>query len=226
MLIRLEIFIKRKLREFFVSYYQKKDRKNLKNSDFVLISRNCWGGQVYQQLGLPYNSPFVGLFFFGPCYMKLLRNFDAYMNMDLGFIEKSRYPEALNDYPIGVLGDVEIHFQHYGNKEEAKQKWEKRKKRMMAVEKDNYFYTICDRRGTTIVDILEFHTFNFKNKLSFSFDKIEGLTNRQHIKFNLSKSNIERMPPNGKKRFKLSFLYFDIVRWLNEEIVIRTRFKE
>jgi len=226
MLLRFEIFIKRKSRQIFDTYYQRKDRARLKNTNFVLISRNCWGGQAYQWLGLPYNSPFVGLFLFGPCYMKLLRDFDRYMNMELAFIPKSKYPDAYNNHPIGVLDDVEIHFQHYENIDEAREKWNRRKKRMFEVSKDNYFFTICDRRGINANDFGEFHRMTFKNKLSFSFHKIEDLKNSQHLKFIQDLSKKKGRPPKGKKRFKLSFLYFDLVHWLNEGIVTRTRFKD
>lgn len=223
---KLEIFIKRKLRQAFASYYSKKDLGRLANKNFVLISRNCWGGQAYQWLGLPYNTPFVGLFLFGPCYMKLLRNFDAYMKLELAFIEKSKYADAYNNHPIGLLGDVEIHFQHYESEEEALEKWNRRKQRMLEVPRDNYFFTICDRREITALDIQEFHGMKFKNKLSFSFHKIEGLTSREHIKFIKDPNKKKGSPPNGKKRFKLSFLYFDLVHWLNEGVIIRTRFKD
>lgn len=225
MCTRLEIFIKRKLRQAFSSYYQKKDRDSLVNTDFVLISRNCWGGQAYQWLGLKYNTPFVGLFLFGPCYMKLLRHFDTYMQLELNFIEISKYPNAYNNHPIALLGDVELHFQHYENSAEAREKWNRRKQRMLEIPKANYFFTICDRREVTPMDIKEFHTMDFKNKLSFSFKSIEGLTNRQHIKFIKDPRKKNGSPPNGKKRFKLSFLYFDLVHWLNVGNVIRTRFK-
>lgn len=226
MLVRLEIFTKRKLREAFGSYYQKRDRAGLKNTDFVLISRNCWGGQAYQWLGVPYNTPFVGLFLYGPCYMKLLHNFDSYMQKELNFIDISKYPDAYNNHPIALLGDVEIHFQHYKSIDEAQEKWNRRKQRMLEISKDNYFFTICDRRQVTSFDIQLFHELNFKNKLSFSFDKIEGLTNRQHVRFIKDPKKNNGNPPNGKKRFKLSFLYFDLVHWLNEETVTRTRFKD
>jgi hypothetical protein len=33
-------------------------------------------------------------------------------------------------------------------------------------------------------------------------------------------------PPNGRKRFKLTFLYFDLINYLNTGIVERTRFKD
>lgn len=226
MWIRVEIFIKRKLRQTFNSYYSKRDITKLKNNNFVLISRNCWGGQAYQWLGLPYNSPFIGLFLYGQCYMKLLRNFDSYMQKELEFIEISKYADAYNNHPIALLGDVEIHFQHYKSIDEAQEKWNRRKQRMLEISKDNYFFTICDRREVSLLDIKEFHKMSFKNKLSFSFDKIEGLTNHQHIKFKRDLSKNNGRPPNGKKRFKLSFLYFDLIYWLNEEIVIRTRFKD
>ena len=226
MLRRLEIFLKRKIRHGFRSYYQKKDIASLKNKDFVLISRNCWGGQVYQWLNIPYNTPFVGLFLFGPCYMKLLRNFDKYMAMDLEFIEKSKYPDAYNNHPIGVLGDIEIQFQHYDSVDEARQKWERRKSRMLKQKKENYFFSVCDRRGITNLDIKEFHKMNFKNKVSFSFEKISGLTNSQHIKFIQDLSKHNGAPPNGRKRFKLTFLYFDLVNYLNTGNVVRTRFKD
>lgn len=227
MFIRPEIFIKRKVRHLFDSYYQKKDKTDLRNENFVLISRNCWGGQAYQWLGLPYNTPFVGLFLFGPCYMKLLRDFDKYMHMELDFCDVSKYPEAYNDYPIGLLGDVEIHFQHYETREEANEKWVRRRNRMLAHKnKDDYFFTICDRRRVSSEDIQEFHQMDLKNKLSFSFDQIPGLSNLQHIKFIKDKTKKKGTPPNGKKRFKLTFLYFDLVQWLNSGNVVRTRFKD
>ena len=226
MLQKLEIFLKRKIRHGFSSYYRKKDSAKLQNKDFVLISRNCWGGQVYQWLNLPYNTPFVGLFLFGPCYMKLLRDFDKYMAMDIKFKEVSKYPDAYNSHPIGVLGDIEIQFQHYSSVKEAKDKWERRKSRMLKLKREDYFFSICDRRGITEENIKEFHQMNFRNKISFSFQKISGLSNLQHIKFIQDLSKHNGAPPNGRKRFKLTFLYFDLVNYLNTENVVRTRFKD
>ena len=226
MLQKLEIFLKRKIRHVFSSYYQKKDISRLAHTNFVLISRNCWGGQVYQWLGIPYNTPFVGLFMFGPCYMKLLNDFDRYMSFSLKFCETSKYPEAKNDYPIGLLDDIEIHFQHYKSREEAQEKWNRRKERMLKFKnKDDYFFSICDRRRVTDDDIMAFHKLDFKNKISFSFKKIKGLSNREHIKFIQDLAKKKGAPPNGKKRFKLTFLYFDVVNYLNTARVTRTRFK-
>jgi len=223
---RFEIFAKRKIRQNLKSYYRRKDSARLINRNFLLISRNCWGGQVYQWLNLPYNTPFVGLFLFGPCYMKLLRDFDRYMQMELDFIKTSKYPDAYNNHPIGVLGDIEIHFQHYKSIAEAKEKWQRRKQRMLAHKKENYFFSICDRRGVTTKDFQEFHKMNFAHKISFSFNKLEGVSNLQHIRFIQDLTKKKGTLPNGRKRFKLTFLYFDLVNYLNTGNVIRTRFKD
>ncbi|MFD0797007.1 DUF1919 domain-containing protein [Maribacter chungangensis] len=225
-LIDFEILVKRKIRQYFTSFFAHRDIQKLTNSDFVIVSRNCWGGQVYQYLQKPYNTPFVGLFLFGPCYMKLLANFDDYMQMDMDFLSVSKYPESKNNYPIGLLNDVEIHFQHYETEAEALEKWNRRRDRMLENRnKDNYFFMVCDRRRINTEDLTKFHELPFKNKVSFAFyDLATKKTN--HIRFLTSKHNKKNRIPNGKKRFKLTFLYFDIVHWLNSGEILRTRFKE
>ena len=225
-LIDFEIFIKRKIRQYFKSFFQSKDSNRRTNTDFVIISRNCWGGQVYQYLQKPYNTPFVGLFLFGPCYMKLLSDFDYYMQLEMDFISVSKYPESKNNYPIGLLKDVEIHFQHYETVEEARDKWNRRRDRMVKnTDKDNYFFMVCDRRRVDLQDLTKFHELPFKNKVSFAFYDLLPGSNGNHVKFFNSKRNKTNKIPNGKKRFKLTFLYFDIVHWLNSGEILRTRFK-
>ena len=49
-------------------------RRRLKNKNFTIICDNCWAGKVYQELGLPYQTPFVGMFVFSPDYIKMLKN--------------------------------------------------------------------------------------------------------------------------------------------------------
>ena len=47
-------------------------RRRLKNKNFTIICDNCWAGKVYQELGLPYQTPFVGMFVFSPDISKTL----------------------------------------------------------------------------------------------------------------------------------------------------------
>lgn len=92
----------------------------LSNKNFVIISNNCWGGSLYRWYNRSYNSPFVGLFLYGPCYIKLLSNFDSYIKKELNFIKTSSYKDRKKDYPVALLGDIEIHFTHYKSEEKAK----------------------------------------------------------------------------------------------------------
>jgi len=222
-----ESLIRRKVRQYFSFLFRWIDIRRLKKKEFVIISKNCWGGQLYHWLGIPYNTPFVGLFLFGPCYIKLLEQFDYYIQQDLVFIEHSRYKTHLkHKYPIGLLGDLEIHFQHYSTQEEVRDKWKRRLKRMnLVADKDNFYFTICERRETNKKIIKRFHKLPFKNKISFSLDRIESLNNKQHIQVEPSAKKKDEMFYNGKKLFKLTFMYVDIINWINTGNVLRTRLK-
>lgn len=112
-------------------------RKKLNNTDFSIISNNCWGGRCYEYFGLQKQSPTVGCYFFAEDYIKLVLDLRNYMSMEIKMIqaEESRYAEELRrrgqmHIPVGILGDIEIVFLHYKDPEVAKQKWERRTKRI------------------------------------------------------------------------------------------------
>lgn len=211
---KLYVFFSRKFRQQLKGYYSGKDIEIIKDKEFVLISNNCWGGSAYQWYKKPYNTPFVGLFIYGPCYLKLLKNFENYMSQSLTFISKSKYPSNGKSYPIGLLDDIEIHFEHFKSNEEAKEKWERRTARMLEVtDINNYFFKICDRELATKSDLIEFYKLPFKNKISFSIHDYEELKGYNHIKV-LERDKKHECVPNGKKLYELTYLYFDLNKWL------------
>lgn len=221
--ISLEVFIRRKMRKFFSG----KEIAKLYNNDFVIISNNCFGSQAYQTLKLPYSSPFVGMFLFGPCYLKLLQNFDFYLEQDLVFITKSVYKDKLQAYPIALLHDVELHFLHYESQEEVLDKWYRRLERLkMQMNNVDLFFQISDQDLVDRDIIKAFHKLDFKNKLSFAAFNIDGLTNEQHVNVYKSYNKHKLSTPNGKKLFEISFLYIDFVKWINTKTITRTRFKD
>lgn len=197
------------------------------NHQFVIISNNCFGGQVYQWLGKTYNTPFVGLYLNGPCYLKLLQNFDYYLKQDLEFIQESIYPKTKKHwYPIGKLDDIEVHFSHYDSQEEAMEKWTRRKKRMLETEEKNRLFPVLVERDNVDEQIVkEFHKIPFENKLSFSCQDYQ-LSAKENIVLHQKCKERLNSTPNGKKVFKLAFLYIDIVHWLNTGVVKRTHFKK
>ncbi len=145
----------------------------LRNHDFSIIANNCWGGSVYQYYGMEYHSPTVGLYFFAEEYMRFLGDLRRYLSMELQFIppESSKYYGQYKNlpinYPIGLLGDVEIVFLHYKSEAEAKQKWERRAKR---VNFDNLLVKFNDQNGTTAAMIDTFADMPFDNKVCFVAD--------------------------------------------------------
>ena len=54
-------------------------RGMLNNTDFSIISNNCWGGHVYRRYNIPYLSPTVGLYFYAEEYITFLQNIDKYL---------------------------------------------------------------------------------------------------------------------------------------------------
>lgn len=214
MIKKIIVFIRRKLRDSFKNYLSGSDIKDIGNKNFVIISNNCWGAEVYQWYKRAYNSPFIGLFIYGPCYLKLLSNFDYYMNQKLEFVNYSKYPNRAVTYPIGKLDDIEIHFSHYESEVIAKEKWERRTIRMLEEkDKDNYYFKICDREEVNDNLIEKFHKLPYKNKISYSLHNIKSLKNKHHIKIN-QKDKKKETVVNGKKLYKLTFLYFDLHQWL------------
>ena len=187
------------------------DQRLYKNKDFIIISNNCWGAEFYKRLKLSYNTPFVGLFIFGPDYLRLLENFDHYLGLELNFKQESKWIKGPIKYPIGILDDIEIHFMHYKDESEARSKWVRRLARMNEVtDKNKYFFKICDRDLTDVNIIAKFHDLSFKNKISFG---INELNIQNHIKINENENN--QSVPDGIKLYKHSYKYIDVLEWVN-----------
>lgn len=88
-----------------------------------MICNNCIGALILKDLGLRYNSPFVNLWIKSEDYYKLCKNFKEYMNYDIVQVQDSSV-----NYPVGKLNDILIYFMQYDNFENAKLKWDERKK--------------------------------------------------------------------------------------------------
>ena len=186
-------------------------KKMLQNKDFTIISNNCWGGIIYRDFNLPYNSPTVGLFFMAEDYIKFIYNLKSYINEDLNFIslEDSKYKNFLKKLnysnPIGKIKDIEIMFLHYTSEEEAKEKWNRRKKR---INWNNIIYKFSDQNMCTYEHIEKFNNFNVKNKICFTTRKYNNINSIQIKKY----KNCENVV-NDIKYYKR---YFKFIRYVNE----------
>lgn len=160
----------------YIPLTKKIRKKELRYTDFTIISNNCWAGTVYESYGIKKMSPTVGMFIMPEDYIKFVRNFDFYIMQQLDFIEpdESKWKEQLqskdnwNTYLIGRLGDVELHMLHYHHKDIARQKWESRIKR---VNRDRLIFKFNDQNGATKEQIVEFMELNVNKKLCFVSDE-------------------------------------------------------
>ena len=171
--LRLKIL---KFRRLGLASYRK---KQLKSTDFTIISNNCWGGMIYESYNLPKESPTVGMFFMAKDYIEFLSDLKGYINGKLTFInpEESQWKDApqvsgdkrFGTYPVGVLSNgkntIEIFFLHYHSEQEARDKWERRIKR---INWDKLLVKFNDQNGFTETDVENFMKLPFKNKLFFT----------------------------------------------------------
>ena len=112
-------------------------RKKVHAEDVTILSQNCIGGVFYHDMGMQFLSPTINTFIPEPGYLRMVLNLREYMAME---------PEIHwgEEYPIGMLGDVQIHFMHYKTCQEARESWLRRVKR---INYDKILVLCTDRDG-------------------------------------------------------------------------------
>lgn len=105
----------------------------------TIISNNCSGAYLYHDLGLRFNSPTINLQILPGEYTKFCKNLKEYMSNEVREYKdlSKEHQEQIHHllgcdpyFPVGILGDIAILFQHYKTFDEAKQKWDERKQRI------------------------------------------------------------------------------------------------
>lgn len=198
------------INEFFRTRINRLNRKKLKNTDFSLIASNCNGAFILHDLGLPFNSPTVNLWIAPGDYIKFLQNLDYYLKCDMTFIQESGI-----SYPIGLLDDVKIYFQHYATPEEAKDKWIERTHR---IHRDNIFIMFTDRDGCQYQDLVDFDALPYQKKVVFTHLPYPELKSARYIKGWEDQSCVGPCYEyKGKLTGKKYYDDFDYTKWFNEK---------
>ena len=94
--------------------YKERKKRKLKNLTPTIIASNCNGEFIYYDMNLKFRSPTINLSFEMNDYVKMLENLEWYMKQPILPYEDERF-----EYPTGMLGDIEIRFNHYETLEEA-----------------------------------------------------------------------------------------------------------
>jgi hypothetical protein len=181
---------------------RERHRRALEGVSFSVMANDCWGGSLYQHLARPYNTPFVGLFMMGPCFVALAENLGTDLHSELTFVNRSRYPEraaAGSDYPLALLGDAEVHFLHYATQHQARTTWMRRLERLDPAKLRIKAEATKDRMDPTLVSRL----------LSCRPDALVlgGRGSGAPV-------TVQPYTTDGAELFGYSLSEFDIVKWL------------
>lgn len=108
-----------------------KIRKKIKGKKVSIISSDCLGGILYHDMGLEFDSPTINLFFKESDYsfLNFCLDIDYYLNKEIVVKDDINFPKGI------IRGDdrhqdVNIGFMHYQTAIDAKESWDKRKKRI------------------------------------------------------------------------------------------------
>lgn len=213
--------LQEKLKRTRAQVYSRYEQVKLRDKPFILVTNNCWGYGLYESLGREYNTPFIGLFLYPECYLRLLENFDEYLESKLAFGTCSRYFAHQAHYPIGYLRDIEIHFLHYKSAEEACTKWERRLGRMQQARAGgvNCYFKFCDRDGCTYEQMARFHALPHPLKLSLGVNPFPAA---EHICIPQMRDKNSDSLIDGAAQFGKRYGYFDITTWINRGSLART----
>ncbi|MEI8389939.1 MAG: DUF1919 domain-containing protein [bacterium] len=147
------------------------DKNRLINKEMSIINNQCFGANLYKKLDLNYKSPFCWMYFEDEDFIKLLENLDYYLSCPLTF--KDDYNLA---YPVGLLDDIKIYFNHSKSQKYARLKWEERLQRF---NKDNFFVVMKLEKSDNSESLANrFVNLKIKNKLlvtNFDFENKDCL---------------------------------------------------
>lgn len=95
--------------------------KKLNNKKFSIVCSTCVGGVIYHDLGMQFLSPTINMFMSNSDFNKFACNLKQYLSMELTFIETDEI------FPVAMLGDIRLNFNHHTTPEEAAYDWNRRK---------------------------------------------------------------------------------------------------
>ena len=150
----------------------------IKNNGVSLITEACYGGYIYNQLGLKFTSPFINTRIEQNDYLRLLKKLDYYLEQeikprgDIDFevssdIAPCGYYNSISwgksGYFIFDLEDIPLHAIHAVDEQKYLDEWERRKAR---INKNNLFVMMIIDSD---VNAESFSQLPFENKVGFYY---------------------------------------------------------
>lgn len=150
----------------YIPYFNWKKYLKIQKSDLSIICNNCVGGIIYNTLGLECKSPCKNLAIPEDSFLKLVHNLEYYMPLKLEFKRWQIDPHSEKDFPVMSLNDIEIWCNHDLSINEARDKWERRKKKINYKNIILIMYTENDKVGETFLKIKKYRKILFVPEIS------------------------------------------------------------
>lgn len=195
--------VKRKIRKIISVFRRKKINKK-----FTIFSNNCWGGRIYDMFGLMYTSPTIGLRIDQIDYVRFLSKLDYYLNITPILQKTEINMDTKHNEYVALLDDIKVVFIHYKSGEDAIDKWERRKKRIV---KENIIVKLSYSNRNPENDRIIIDTFS-----SLPYKKI-FLTTNDEYRFRKDLGKVFILPEEDEfHRIKDEFYYSDRIIKLKE----------
>jgi uncharacterized protein (DUF1919 family) len=193
------------------------NRAGLEREDFTVLSNDCWGHALYEELGLPLRTPFIGSGMHADCFLRFLADIEGYLSSPLKFAPDSSYASVRrlrkqrHAWPVGLLrGEVEIHFLHSYSEEESRRIWEAGCESVnlnrIAVKFSSH------KDGASQQHIDQFAALPFERKLLIAPQPLPDIACAIHTPDYVI---------NGAVMFRRSLKRFDCAHWLNTGEILR-----
>ena len=216
-------FLSDRLREFLI----RPRRKGMITETVPsILTNNCLAGFLYHDYWMRFMSPIINMQMSPGDFLSLCSQLDFYMEVDL---EEEKAPDNTVfselggqrvDFPVGRLGDLTLYFQHYACFEEAREKWERRKKRL----NKRQLYIILLVSHCTGEMMYHFERLPWANKLLLYEDiekKIDGQPENVICMEGLKDSGRQWYDYCGMFSTKRFYEQIDFAKWFNEGIIQR-----
>ena len=136
-------------------------------------------------------------------FIKFACNLKYYLSLPLSFIKTE------DGFPVAMLGDIKLNFNHYATNEEAEECWNRRKER---INYDSIFLILYYRDGFTVEQIREIEKAKCKGKAVLTHKPL-GLDYEVYMRGNEDpEQNFLEKDKYGIRSFEKEW---DFVSWLN-----------
>ncbi len=189
-------------------------RRDLKNTDFTLLTPNCLAGILLHDLGLRFLTPTVNLMMTQIDFLNFVLNLDGYLNEELSFFSDPDNMCPCAHIQSENLPQITIYFTHYKTVEDAKSKWIDRAKR---VNRNNLFIFIEERDGLTYEDLKKLRYINARGVVAFTCNPYPDLPycvyiDKYHAEGGVGNILAKSLLDDSREYEK----FFNFVRWFNE----------